>query len=93
MKVAKFKNVYKWKAVQQVKKIGEEVFELVEAMVKGNTQEIIAEGLDVIQAVFTLFFILGVDKDKLKAHMSLHRRKLENRHEEGIIDIEEWVEL
>ena len=85
--------MHKWTVLKQLKKVGEEVFELIEQVAKLNTQGIISEGLDVIQSVFTLFLIIGIDEKTIQSHLKLHYQKLESRGTHNNLTIEEWIEF
>lgn len=93
LKIAKYENVKVWTVMQQVKKICEEFGELIEAIFTGKKQNVLSEGFDLIQSVFTLFFILGYTKDDIQTHLKLHYQKLEIRDHEGELKIEDWIEV
>ena len=84
MKYARFKDASKWTAEEQFKKIDEEVGELKEAK---TDEEILAEGFDVIQTVFTLFHVKGFRIEKIDAAAEKHFLKLKKRNNDDEIDI------
>ncbi|MEL0847233.1 hypothetical protein VXB49_19580, partial [Clostridioides difficile] len=56
-------NIPKWTVKEQFEKVLEEVLELKEAIELKDNKKIMEEGLDVIQAIFTLFKVLKIDKE------------------------------
>ncbi|MDI6381520.1 hypothetical protein ACBT23_17620, partial [Clostridioides difficile] len=56
----------------------EEVLELKEAIELKDNKKIMEEGLDVIQAIFTLFKVLKIDKE-IREGLKLHNKKLRKR--------------
>lgn len=71
-------NIPNWTAKEQFEKVLEEVLELKEAVHLKDNKKIMEEGLDVIQAIFTLFKVLKIDKE-LSEGLKLHNKKLRKR--------------
>lgn len=90
MKIARFEKVKEWTGYEQLKKIREEISELTREYTKEGE---LAEGFDIIQSVFTYFFVKGYTKEEIESHLKLHYQKLEQRDEEGRIKIDEWIEV
>ncbi|HBH3246507.1 TPA: MazG nucleotide pyrophosphohydrolase domain-containing protein [Clostridioides difficile] len=71
-------NIPNWTVQEQFEKVLEEVLELKEAIALKDNKKIMEEGLDVIQAILTLFKIIGIHNisEGLKEHnKKLRRRK------------------
>ncbi|MDB3582150.1 hypothetical protein C4238_03750 [Clostridioides difficile] len=71
-------NIPNWTVQEQFEKVLEEVLELKEAIALKDNKKIMEEGLDVIQAILTLFKIIGIHniREGLKEHnKKLRRRK------------------
>ncbi|MGO0924052.1 hypothetical protein ACTPDD_18660 [Clostridioides difficile] len=67
-----------WTVQKQFEKILEEILELKEAIALDDNKKILEEGLDVFQAILTLFKIIGIHniREGLKEHnKKLRRRK------------------
>ncbi|ALP03649.1 TPA: hypothetical protein KRE09_003896 [Clostridioides difficile] len=67
-----------WTVQKQFEKILEEILELKEAIALDDNKKILEEGLDVFQAILTLFKIIGIHNisEGLKEHnKKLRRRK------------------
>ena len=86
MKIVKIKTVSEGDALI---KLHEEYHEFMRSKSKQNDLE---EGFDIIQSVFSVFNAKGYTGDEIRSHMKLHYQKLEQRHEEGRINIEECSE-
>ncbi|EGT4645286.1 hypothetical protein E5F42_20285 [Clostridioides difficile] len=71
-------NIPKWTVKEQFEKVLEEVLELKEAVELKDNKKIMEEGLDVIQAIFTLFKVLKIDKE-IREGLKLHNKKLRKR--------------
>ncbi|HBR0068341.1 TPA: hypothetical protein L9G06_005188 [Klebsiella pneumoniae] len=71
-------NIPKWTVKEQFEKVLEEVLELKEAIELKDNKKIMEEGLDVIQAIFTLFKVLKIDKE-IREGLKLHNKKLRKR--------------
>ncbi|EGT4908129.1 hypothetical protein DAF77_14200 [Clostridioides difficile] len=71
-------NIPEWTAKEQFEKVLEEVLELKEAVHLKDNKKIMEEGLDVIQAIFTLFKVLKIDKE-MQDGLKLHNKKLRKR--------------
>lgn len=71
-------NIPEWTVKEQFEKVQEEVLELKEAIHIKDNKKIMEEGLDVIQAIFTLFKVLKIDKD-MSEGLKLHNKKLRKR--------------
>ncbi|HBF1351103.1 hypothetical protein ABFQ26_16570 [Clostridioides difficile] len=71
-------NIPNWTAKEQFEKVLEEVLELKEAIELKDNKKIMEEGLDVIQAIFTLFKVLKIDKE-IREGLKLHNKKLRKR--------------
>lgn len=71
-------NIPEWTVKEQFEKVLEEVLELKEAIALKDNKKIMEEGLDVIQAIFTLFKVLKIDKE-LSEGLKLHNKKLRKR--------------
>ena len=89
MRIAKIETDDSWVGM---KKVNEEIFEFMEAVIGQKKEEILAEGFDIIQALFSYFYSNGYTKEEIQSHIKLHYQKLENRHEECLINIEAWEE-
>lgn len=63
-------NIPNWTVQEQFEKVLEEVLELKEAIALKDNKKIMEEGLDVIQAILTLFKIIGIHNisEGLKEH-------------------------
>ncbi|EIS9623100.1 TPA: hypothetical protein JD074_08485 [Clostridioides difficile] len=67
-----------WTVQKQFEKVLEEILELKEAIALDDNKKILEEGLDVFQAILTLFKIIGIHniREGLKEHnKKLRRRK------------------
>ncbi|EMJ4245775.1 hypothetical protein PIU50_003667 [Clostridioides difficile] len=67
-----------WTVQKQFEKVLEEILELKEAIALDDNKKILEEGLDVFQAILTLFKIVGIHniREGLKEHnKKLRRRK------------------
>ncbi|HFL3686912.1 TPA: hypothetical protein ACG3QX_003543 [Clostridioides difficile] len=67
-----------WTVQKQFEKVLEEISELKEAIALDDNKKILEEGLDVFQAILTLFKIIGIHniREGLKEHnKKLRRRK------------------
>lgn len=67
-----------WTVQKQFEKVLEEILELKEAIALVDNKKILEEGLDVFQAILTLFKIVGIHniREGLKEHnKKLRRRK------------------
>ncbi|AFO72182.1 hypothetical protein RYE50_17640 [Clostridioides difficile] len=67
-----------WTVQKQFEKVLEEILELKEAIALEDNKKILEEGLDVFQAILTLFKIIGIHniREGLKEHnKKLRRRK------------------
>ena len=93
MKFAKYEKAREWNTGLQFTKIHEEFGEFEQEVENKNKQGILAEGFDVMQAIFTYFDVLGYSTGEIKAHLSLHEQKLQGRHENGTLKIKEWLKL
>ncbi|EGT3731184.1 hypothetical protein ACHDL8_003782 [Clostridioides difficile] len=71
-------NIPELTAKEQFEKVLEEVLELKEAIELKDNKKIMEEGLDVIQAIFTLFKVLKIDKE-IREGLKLHNKKLRKR--------------
>lgn len=71
-------NIPNWTVQEQFEKVLEEILELKEAIALNDNKKIMEEGLDVIQAIFTLFKVLKIDKE-LAEGLKLHNKKLRKR--------------
>ncbi|HDF5636654.1 TPA: hypothetical protein SOL41_003525 [Clostridioides difficile] len=71
-------NIPEWTVKEQFEKVLEEVLELKEAIELKDNKKIMEEGLDVIQAIFTLFKVLKIDKE-IREGLKLHNKKLRKR--------------
>ncbi|ENY8694364.1 Uncharacterised protein [Clostridioides difficile] len=71
-------NIPNWTVQEQFEKVLEEVLELKEAVELKDNKKIMEEGLDVIQAIFTLFKVLKIDKE-IREGLKLHNKKLRKR--------------
>lgn len=71
-------NIPKMTAKEQFEKVLEEILELKEAVHLKDNKKIMEEGLDVIQAIFTLFKVLKIDKE-IQEGLKLHNKKLRKR--------------
>jgi predicted house-cleaning noncanonical NTP pyrophosphatase (MazG superfamily) len=86
MRIAKIKTESEGDALN---KLHEEYHEFMRSKTKQNDFE---EGFDIVQSVFSVFYAKGYTREEIQSHMKLHYQKLENRHEEGRINIESWEE-
>lgn len=86
MKIAKIKTVSEGDALL---KLHEEYDEFMRSTSKQNDLE---EGFDIIQSVYSIFYAKGYTEEEIRSHMKLHYQKLEQRNEEGRINIDEWSE-
>ncbi|HCQ5720731.1 TPA: hypothetical protein OLY45_003717 [Clostridioides difficile] len=67
-----------WTVQKQFEKVLEEILELKEVIALEDNKKILEEGLDVFQAILTLFKIIGIHniREGLKEHnKKLRRRK------------------
>lgn len=71
-------NIPNWTAQEQFEKVLEEILELKEAIALNDNKKIMEEGLDVIQAIFTLFKVLNINRE-IKNGLKLHNKKLRKR--------------
>lgn len=71
-------NIPELTVKEQFEKVLEEVLELKEAIELKDNKKIMEEGLDVIQAIFTLFKVLKIDKE-IREGLKLHNKKLRKR--------------
>ncbi|MCC0752627.1 hypothetical protein KGF47_18065 [Clostridioides sp. ZZV13-5731] len=71
-------NMPEWTVQEQFEKVQEEILELREAILIENNKKIMEEGLDVCQAVFTLFKVLNIDEE-IQEGLKLHNKKLRRR--------------
>lgn len=71
-------NIPELTAKEQFEKVLEEILELKEAVHLKDNKKIMEEGLDVIQAIFTLFKVLKIDKE-MQEGLKLHNKKLRKR--------------
>lgn len=71
-------NIPNWTVQEQFEKVLEEVWELKEAVHLKDNKKIMEEGLDVMQAIFTLFKVLKIDKE-IQEGLKLHNKKLRKR--------------
>ncbi|EMJ5875337.1 hypothetical protein QCH13_003496 [Clostridioides difficile] len=71
-------NIPNWTVQEQFEKVLEEVLELKEAIALKDNKKIMEEGLDVIQAIFTLFKVLKIDNE-IQEGLKLHNKKLRKR--------------
>ncbi|MCC0627739.1 MULTISPECIES: hypothetical protein [unclassified Clostridioides] len=71
-------NTPNWTVQEQFEKVLEEVLELKEAIALNDNKKIMEEGLDVIQAILTLFKVLKINRE-IKNGLKLHNKKLRKR--------------
>ena len=93
MKIARYEKAKEWTVDQQLEKISEEVVEFRYELRSNNKSGIIAEGFDIMQAIFTMLDVMGYTDQEIKAHFSLHEQKLQARHENGTLKIKEWMNI
>ena len=96
MKIAKIKTDNL--VIQQVEKVFEEEKEFQDEVERWsfcngtNKAELLSEYFDCITSKHNLLIKLGITEEEIRSHMKLHYQKLEQRHEEGRINIDEWSE-
>ena len=66
-----------WTVQKQFEKILEEILELKEAIALDDNKKILEEGLDVFQAILTLFKIIGIHN--ISEGLKKHNKKLRRR--------------
>lgn len=96
MRIAKI-NTDKLTVIEQLEKVNEEENEFWDEVEKwstkgNNTAELLGEMFDKWTADYNLVRKLGISHEQIQSHLKLHYQKLENRHEEGRINIESWEE-
>lgn len=66
-----------WTVQKQFEKVLEEILELKEAIALEDNKKILEEGLDVFQAILTLFKIIGIHniREGLKEHNKKTKKK------------------
>jgi len=96
MRIAKI-NTDDITALEQLEKVNEEENEFWDEVEKwgiegNNTAELLSEMFDDFTSKYNLVRKLGISHEQIQSHLKLHYQKLENRHEEGRINIESWEE-
>ncbi|HBF4428928.1 TPA: hypothetical protein KON75_003636 [Clostridioides difficile] len=66
-----------WTVQKQFEKVLEEILELKEAIALDDNKKILEEGLDVFQAILTLFKIIGIHN--IREGLREHNKKLRRR--------------
>lgn len=66
-----------WTVQKQFEKVLEEILELKEAIALDDNKKILEEGLDVFQAILTLFKIIGIHN--IREGLKEHNKKLRIR--------------
>ncbi|MCC0648469.1 hypothetical protein [Clostridioides sp. ZZV15-6598] len=66
-----------WTVQKQFEKVLEEILELKEAIALDDNKKILEEGLDVFQAILTLFKIIGIHN--IREGLKEHNKKLRKR--------------
>jgi phosphoribosyl-ATP pyrophosphohydrolase len=83
----------KYTKEQQLEKMKEEMNEVVEAFSEESDSRVIEEIWDLIQACFGLLFMYCSSKMLFVTTYILHTIKMQGRHNEGRIHIEEEMDI
>lgn len=84
-------DLSKYVIKEQTSKLLEEVSEVYEAVEGGNTDDICAECLDVIQTAIGLLFLAAPEKLNRARHILKHELKLKCREANGGLKITGWI--